>query len=177
MRKEDTNTQKNSQQYLPFDDLKDFSEYAIRQIPLVIQQGIIEIDGKSSFKPKEAVTRAEAAIFVDKLYQKIYGGMTGSDIINNQFITEVQPLYILANSHKELLETTDLESLTLEELRLARNEIFARHGYAFKSEVLQQYFKQKEWYSINDSYREDLLSDIEKKNAEFILEYEKSRSE
>ncbi|MEN1761725.1 S-layer homology domain-containing protein [Anoxynatronum sibiricum] len=167
----------NSQYYLPFDDIKDFSEYAIRQIPLVFQQGIIEIDGKTSFKPREVVTRAEAAVFVDKLYQKIYGGMANFDAINNQAGPEIQSQYILPNSHQKLLGTADIESLTMEELRLARNEIFARHGYAFKSEDLQQYFKQKEWYSINDSYREDLLSDIEKKNAEFILEYEKSRSE
>ena len=32
------------------------------------------------------------------------------------------------------------------ELRIIRNEIFARHGYIFKSEDLAEYFGKKKWY-------------------------------
>lgn len=38
-----------------------------------------------------------------------------------------------------------LAGKSLRELRLLRNEIFARHGYIFQSEDLQQHFSQQAW--------------------------------
>ncbi len=42
---------------------------------------------------------------------------------------------------------TYLESKSDDELRLLRNEIFARHGHSFNSSDLQKYFKSKDWYN------------------------------
>jgi hypothetical protein len=55
----------------------------------------------------------------------------------NSFITE------------ELLYKTDaseLKSLTKNNLRILRNAFFARQGYQFTSEDLQEFFGQFEWY-------------------------------
>lgn len=84
--------------------------------------------------------------------------------------------YILPNSSKRELTTKELEKLTKEELKLARNEIYARHGRMFKSEELQEYFNAKSWYKGTikpGDFKEDVLSEIEKRNVDLIIEAEK----
>jgi hypothetical protein len=51
---------------------------------------------------------------------------------------------------------------TKKELRLMRDEIFARHGYIFKDEDLRKYFKSKSWYCPNLYFSMDSLSKFEK---------------
>lgn len=84
--------------------------------------------------------------------------------------------YVIPTSSQKLLTEADLAGLTKAQLDLARNEIFARHGRVFKRQELQKYFESKTWYKKNASYNytNDYLnlSDIEVKNAKFILAYE-----
>lgn len=83
--------------------------------------------------------------------------------------------YILPESNKRLLTEEDLKGLSSEQLRLARNEIFARHGRIFGSSDLQDYFESKPWYKGTadaDEFQDSSLSEIESKNVEFILEHE-----
>lgn len=49
---------------------------------------------------------------------------------------------------------------------LIRNEIFARHGYKFKRDDLNQYFSEQNWYHPKD--QTDELSEIEKFNIKII---------
>ena len=44
------------------------------------------------------------------------------------------------------MELSQITSLDIDTLRILRNEIFARHGYQFKSNYLQEYFSKFEWY-------------------------------
>lgn len=84
--------------------------------------------------------------------------------------------YVIPESSQKLLTQADLAGLTKAQLDLARNEIFARHGRVFKRQELQKYFESKSWYKKNSSYNytNDYLnlSDVELKNAKFILAYE-----
>ena len=83
--------------------------------------------------------------------------------------------YIIPESSKRLLTEEDLEGLSSEQLRLARNEIFARHGRIFGSSDLQEYFESKSWYkgtADSDEFQDSSLSEIESKNVEFILAHE-----
>lgn len=83
--------------------------------------------------------------------------------------------YIIPESSKRLLTEEDLEGLSPEQLRLARNEIFARHGRIFGSLDLQEYFESKSWYkgtADSDEFQDSLLSEIESKNVDFILAHE-----
>ncbi|ULT56760.1 YARHG domain-containing protein [Neobacillus drentensis] len=82
--------------------------------------------------------------------------------------------YILSESEFTRLTESDLADLSLADLRLARNEIYARHGYVFKSEDLKSYFNQKSWYHEDPSFDESALSETEKYNAKFILSKEGS---
>ncbi len=71
-----------------------------------------------------------------------------------------------------LLGHVDVCNLSKEELRLMRNEIFARHGYIFKSADLNEYFNRQPWYSGRYSDVSSMLSEVENKNVAFIKQYE-----
>ena len=79
--------------------------------------------------------------------------------------------YIISYSSDYPLTETDLSGLSAQELTYARNEIFARHGYIFKSAELNNYFNSKDWYYPDSSFN-GKLSDLEQKNANFISNYQ-----
>jgi hypothetical protein len=54
-----------------------------------------------------------------------------------------------------------------------RNEIYARHGRIFSTPDMKQIFESAPWYKPRKDFKESDLNEIEKKNIEFILEYEK----
>ena len=58
-------------------------------------------------------------------------------------------------------------------VRLLRNEIYARHGRIFKDKALQSYFAGMPWYKPNPAFNESMLTALEKKNAQAILDHEK----
>ncbi len=63
--------------------------------------------------------------------------------------------------------------LTEWQLKVARNEIYARHGRDFVHQDLSCYFDKLSWYKIDPEYNENRLSPLEISNAVFILNYEK----
>ena len=87
--------------------------------------------------------------------------------------------YILPNSDTVALTEANLASLTKEQLRLARNEIYARHGMIFGVEDLDNYFATKSWYvpkyKSGEFYDAVELSEIEEANVQLILRIEQSR--
>ena len=83
--------------------------------------------------------------------------------------------YIIPDSSTRLITEEDINGLNNDELCLARNEIYARKGRKFKDDDIRQYFESKDWYNPTieaDDFTNDMLSDIEKKNVEFIKSYE-----
>lgn len=84
--------------------------------------------------------------------------------------------YIFPDSGTTELTWEDVRGHTKEELRLARNEIFARHGVIFGVEDLDTYFRSKSWYTPIFSIGEFLdtveLSMVEEKNISLISEVE-----
>jgi len=71
-----------------------------------------------------------------------------------------------------LLTDSDLNGKGLWELKIMRNEIFARHSYIFKTPLMVIYFGKQKWYSPKypDIFMQ--LSDIEKENIKLIRKYE-----
>jgi YARHG domain len=65
-----------------------------------------------------------------------------------------------------------LHGLSLHELRLLRNEIYARHGRMFHAEWLQQYFFFQPWYVPDENFKDEELSGNDKLNVETIVKYE-----
>lgn len=83
--------------------------------------------------------------------------------------------YVLPDSAKRKLKKSDLKGLSKEELRIARNEIYARHGRMFDDKKLQKYFDSQSWYEGTvpaSEFSEDVLSSVEKKNVAFIRQFE-----
>src|SRR4029450_4856798 len=66
-----------------------------------------------------------------------------------------------------------LRGLSLHELRLIRNEIYARHGRIFKAPWLQQYFDVQPWYVADENFKDEEMSGNDKLNVETIVRVEK----
>jgi hypothetical protein len=80
--------------------------------------------------------------------------------------------FIFVDSQKKLLEKENLVLLDKNLLRLARNEILARHGYMFKDKELAKYFAAESWYRPDPKYN-GKLNEIEGKNIKLIQFFEK----
>lgn len=83
--------------------------------------------------------------------------------------------YICPDSGTKRLTEAELENLDAWELRIARNEIYARHGRRFDDPALQEHFDACSWYegTIEPSkFSERTLSDVEAENVKLIQRYE-----
>lgn len=70
------------------------------------------------------------------------------------------------------LSTEQLKYLSPFELKIMRNEIFARHGYIFKTPEMKNYFNNQNWYYGRLTNVDDQLTQIEKENIQLIKSYE-----
>jgi hypothetical protein len=76
----------------------------------------------------------------------------------------------------EALTEDALGELFAEDLRILRNEIYARRGRVFKDKELQKYFESTDWYKPNPEFKDEMLSEIEFKNLSAIRSAEESAS-
>ena len=79
--------------------------------------------------------------------------------------------YILPEADKAYISRDYLQYFSQDDLRLAVNEIYARHGRRFNSADLQNYFDQKTWYQgtiAPEAFDESVLNAFEKENAKLI---------
>jgi YARHG domain/TIR domain len=74
--------------------------------------------------------------------------------------------FIFPDSDRRYLSEADLAGLSAVELRVARNEIFARHGRFFKDQTLANYFSQFSWYQPGAV--EVTISQLEATNVDAI---------
>lgn len=89
---------------------------------------------------------------------------------------EVEEEYIFPDSDKSYLSEDEVRMVDVNDLLLARNEIFARHGYIFNDPELKEYFESTSWYKgtvPSDQFNGDaVFNDFEKKNVELIKKIE-----
>lgn len=83
----------------------------------------------------------------------------------------------LSPGDMELFQKTEvaeelLRGLGLYELRLLRNEVYARRGRQFRTEWLAQYFYSQPWYEVREDFKDAELTPVERKNVETIVRYE-----
>lgn len=81
---------------------------------------------------------------------------------------------IRENLSTEELNEESLGGLFTEDLRILRNEIFARHGRVFKDAELQKYFESQGWYKPNPEFKDEQLNETEFKNLSAIKSAEES---
>ena len=56
----------------------------------------------------------------------------------------------LIDASSRLLTKSEVEQMTKEELALARNSIYARHGYQFNNPDLKEFFAKQSWFKPSD---------------------------
>jgi len=62
-----------------------------------------------------------------------------------------------------------LKNMPAYELKVMRNEIFARYGYKFRlGGEMDSYFKEQDWYKPQHSNVNDFLSELEKQNYHLL---------
>lgn len=87
-----------------------------------------------------------------------------TETYNGLFFHHLNYLGFLKDYYKGLSEN---------DLRILRNTIFAKHGRAFKTDILKDYFMKQSWYSVNPTYHDSLLSDFDRNCILFIQSFEK----
>ena len=85
--------------------------------------------------------------------------------------------YLLPSSTKELT-LDDITGMSAKDLRLAINEMYARHGYYFGPGANQRYFDEKPWYNPDMSIKSpndivENFTEIENKNLSFLATQER----
>lgn len=100
--------------------------------------GLQEIDGISYFFHPVGQLAISSEV-KDPLTEKIYWA-------DQDGICTEKEEYILPESNSRFYSENEISALSKEQLRLARNEIYARHGRIFTAADLQQYFAGKSWY-------------------------------
>lgn len=92
--------------------------------------------------------------------------------------TDVEGCFLSRNHFRNMkmyeLEETKLESLSLAELRVLRNTVFALHGYTFKDADLQKHFEKESYYYPRKSFKQSDLSKEEKAFVNKVLAREKA---
>ncbi|MGN0132340.1 MAG: YARHG domain-containing protein [Lachnospiraceae bacterium] len=119
-------------------------------------------------------------IYEDQDIAEDYGDMAlYLDIIENSVqisgegVHDNPEEYVMPMSEYYPLREDMLLNFNDNQLMLARNEIYARHGYHFKNEFLTRYFDRYSWYvDRGDDFDEGELSQVEKDNIKVIKEME-----
>ena len=87
------------------------------------------------------------------------------------------------STSRRLIRPEELWPLSLGELEIMRNEIYARHGWVFNRRDLRNYFESQPWYqprgdlsSLEESNRwvEAELTPIERRNIQIIVSRERA---
>jgi hypothetical protein len=115
----------------------------------------------------------------DKFKTSKYKDTIDGEAIESEFeeyFTNTEKLYE-KNASVELLEKDFVSNLSKADIFILRNSIFARHGFAFRDKQLRMYFEQFNWYMPVFGDVKDELTEIEKKNIDLLLRYEKNAEE
>lgn len=87
--------------------------------------------------------------------------------------------YLMPDSDDEYFSYSDVSGLTSKELSLARNEIYAKHHYTFKSQAFIDFFGGKDWYQGYNSDQEDIynnyMNSYEQANVNLLKRVEQSK--
>lgn len=95
-----------------------------------------------------------------------------------ELLTDNNDEYVLPESSREYITESDLQGFDAYRCKIARNEIYARHGRIFSDEALMDYFNNMSWYIgelTAEEFDDSLLSDIERENLDTIVNYERKQ--
>lgn len=73
----------------------------------------------------------------------------------------------------KVIKEEQLKGLSLDEIRLLTNEIFARNGYQFENSRFQEFFESKTWYKSKKDNKKVIFNEIEEQNIKILQEVSK----
>jgi len=73
------------------------------------------------------------------------------------------------------LNESELAAKSCFELKIMRNEIYARHGYIFKTDDMRAHFSRQNWYRPLAADVSGQLSGVERRNTQLIKQYESGK--
>lgn len=115
-------------------------------------------------------TKLKTTKFKNEIEGEIYEDITVS------FSSATESIYSI-NASNKLLTKKEVENLKRGDLLIIRNTIYARHGFSFKNRPLRIFFDAQEWYMPINTDIKSNLTEIEKKNIQLLLKYEKNAVE
>ena len=77
----------------------------------------------------------------------------------------------LFNTDSQVYSASDFEGLSKEVIHIAKNEIYARHGYSFKDATIYNYFMGQIWYTpttLPADFSEETFTETEVKNLDLL---------
>jgi hypothetical protein len=145
-----------------------------------------DVDPESAFEDaEEAVVASNACYYAEARWYKPNpkyspDQISDADRIELGLIARAMGSFALdersRGKSEESLDRTlalpELRQLSLRDLRLLRNTIYARRGRTFKSEVLRDHFAGMKWYKPRSEYSDKLLSQNDVRNIALIKSVE-----
>lgn len=127
-----------------------------------VTEAVVDTTSEVASTEESALTTAQSTITTEAPIDKVVEDDTVTD--------EISPDdYFIPNSSAEEISESDYSEFSWKDLCYAKNEIYARHGYIFKSEELQQYFGSQPWYKKSKKFTKNpSLSAVELKNVEAL---------
>ncbi|MDO5540316.1 MAG: YARHG domain-containing protein [Eubacteriales bacterium] len=86
--------------------------------------------------------------------------------------------YVIPDVSSRYISSGELSNFSNLYLLIARNEIYARHGYIFNDQNIARYFNCKNWYygtTSSKNFSDAVFNDYEKSNLDVILTEESRR--
>ena len=127
-------------------------------------------------KEKESESEASTVPTVEQTEPNTMPTVAQTESVTVPSTVAMNSEFILPDSSTRVLDKSELAGFSAEQCRLARNEIYAKHGRMFDDAGLQNYFNSHSWYhgTISaDRFSDTMLSDIEIQNRNLIITYEK----
>ncbi len=138
------------------------------------QSGAEEATETESDEAEESEESAETATTVNNYYYYVSTAAPDDD-----YYTSSLSSGYLWPTDSQYITATDLRGLSQDTVAAIRNEIYARHGYAFTTSRWQTYFASKTWYERDSTCTDDTikarLSSIELANISTIVAYEEAQ--
>lgn len=153
---------------------------------IVMHMGMRNSSGSSSVNTVQEPPSGTVRVSADTQQEEVQAAATGNSSEQKTVVVSTQNTesqeqktsseqshdYILEGSDSRYITADELSNMSGEELTLARNEIFARHGRKFQDAAIQAYFNSKDWYTPSiepDDFDYDtMLNKYEKANIKVI---------
>jgi hypothetical protein len=107
---------------------------------------------------------------------KVYDSWSGEEGFEiGHRLNSIQSLFSgkFPQASYRLLNAEELRESSKNDLKIMRNEIFARYGYKFKTGgKMDSYFQQQDWYKKQHDNVNNFLTEFEKENLKLIQKIE-----